>query len=181
MRRHRPLTPRSHGRSGRYHLFLAALALAAAPVGLAACASSQDEVQNTSSSIDANAERTASSLSESAGRTLDQMSQEFQKLGSDAKAKLQDGSKEARESGTSTLVALAMPGEYKRQSIDVNGLPQCTTTSPAIGAYHVECTATSGTGEALKLVGDDPGDGPSSFVGYAGDRVVIRQECIGVC
>jgi len=148
------------------------------PLGAAACSPSDQE----------RAEQTGNSVSDEAQRSADHLGQTLNSMGDDARDRaqsfadqLRDSAKDVREAAARNGVSAAIGGEFSRHGVTLDGTPTCAATSDKIGQYHVECSGPTTDGRTATLIGDDPGDGPSSFVGAVNGEEVFRQECVGLC
>jgi hypothetical protein len=118
----------------------------------------------------------------------DQVGQQLENLGDQAREKVQqaadqlrDGSKDVREAAARNAVSAVAEGEFQRHGVDFAEGPTCAATSDKVGQYHIECTAKTTTGGTATLVGDDPGEGDSNFVGAVDGKELFRQQCVGLC
>jgi hypothetical protein len=99
----------------------------------------------------------------------------------DAKQKLKEGSRDAREAAVRNAVALAGPSEFRRRNVEVSSPMQCSASSPNPGEFTVECTGTTKDGKKAQITGSDPGAADATFVGGVDGTEVFRQNCLGIC
>jgi hypothetical protein len=155
--------------------WLGALGLALAlPLSAAACNQADQD----------KAEQKADQARDSAqqiGGALDQLGEDAKQKVQQAADQLRDGSREVREAAARNGVSTVAAGEFRRHGIELEGTPNCAATSEAIGQYQVDCTAPTKDGRTAKLVGGDPGEAPSNFVGTVDGLEIFRQECVGLC
>ena len=148
------------------------------PLGAAACnRNDQDRAQQTTDSAADEAQRAGHEI----GQSLQQLGEDARRTVERAADDLRSSSQSVREAAARNGIAAVAQSEFRRQGVELTGTPTCSATSPSIGVYHVECTGQTTDGKAVTLVGDDPGDGPSTFVGSVEGREVFRQPCVGLC
>jgi hypothetical protein len=118
---------------------------------------------------------------EDAGQTVESLTDEARSAMDRAREQLNDESSGVRETAVRNAVAQAAGGEFERRGVTLDGTPECSATSPAMGEYSVTCTGRTDDGREATLVGEDPGEGPSEFVGSVDGDELFRQECVGLC
>lgn len=159
--------------------WLGPVALAAlAPLGAAAC--SQSDKDRAEQQVE-NAGSEAREAGREIGSSLENLGDDARRAVEQAADQARSSSRDVREAAVRNGVAAAAPGEFQRQGVELDGLPSCTATSPETGTFHVECTGTTKDGKPVKLVGDDPPEGGSTYVGTVDGREVFRQGCVGLC
>jgi hypothetical protein len=163
----------------RFLRWLGPLALAALlPLGVAGCnQGDRDQAQQRTDNVGSELRTAGGQISDS----LSQLSDDARRVVQQAADDLKSTSKDVREAAARNGVAVAAEGEFHRHGVDLTGTPTCAATSDAVGQYHVECSAQTTDGKAASLVGDDPGDAPSTFVGTVDGQEVFRQACVGLC
>jgi hypothetical protein len=148
------------------------------PLGAAACSQGdQDRAEQTTDSVADDARQAGNEI----GHSLDSLGEDARQRVQEAADQLRSSSKDVREATARNAVSSVAAGEFKRQGVTLDGTPTCEASSDKIGAYHVQCTGPTTDGRTASLVGDDPGDGPSNFVGSVDGQEVFRQECVGLC
>jgi hypothetical protein len=159
--------------------WLGPLALAALiPLGMSACSQAdRDRAQERTDDLAGQAGNAGQQI----GGAIEDLGAEARQSVEQAAEEVRDGSEEVREAAARNGVALVVEGEFRRHGVELDGVPACSATSPAIGQYHVECAGQTKDGRAFALVGDDPGDPPANFVGTVDGQEIFRQECVGLC
>ena len=142
---------------------------------LAGCSQAeQDQAKTDASQAASDAGKTASSLG-------DQASEKAKEMEPGVKEQLANSSQDVRETTIRNAVANAGPGEFKRKGHDIDGVLECTATSPEMGKYTVDCKGNTKAAKPVTLTGNDPGEGDATFVGSVDSAEVFRQNCVGVC
>jgi hypothetical protein len=159
--------------------WLGPLVLAALlPLGVAACSKAeQDHAEQSTDTLADQAREAGGQI----GQTLDSLGDDARRMVEQAGEDLRNNSQDVREAAVRNGVAAVAGGEFQRHGVELAGTPDCAATSPSIGQYHVECTGQTKDGKPVTLVGDDPGDPPSNFVGSVDGQEVFRQQCVGLC
>jgi hypothetical protein len=163
----------------RFLRWLGPLALAALlPLGVASCnQGDRDRAQQQTDTLSSELRDAGGQI----GDSLDQLGEDARRIVEQAGEDLRSTSKDVREAAARNGVSVALEGEFHRHGVDLTGTPTCAATSDAVGQYHVECSAQTTDGKAASLVGDDPGEAPSAFVGTVDGQEVFRQSCVGLC
>jgi len=145
---------------------------------MAACnQADQDRAQQKTDNLAQQAQQAGHEIGDSLQQLGDQARQTVEKAAEDIRSNSQD----AREAAARNAISAVAESEFRRVGIELTGTPTCNATSPAVGQYHVECTGEAADGKPVTLVGDDPGDAPSTFVGTHDGQEVFRQPCVGLC
>ena len=146
------------------------------PFGAAvACSQAdQDAAETRTSELAADAERSASSL-------ITEGSAKAKEMEPGVREQLNDTSRDAREAALRNATATGGAAPFEDRGVPIDGNLECTATSTEVGQYEVRCTGRAEDGRAVELVGTDPGQGNSNWVGKVEGTELFNVECVAVC